>query len=135
MQPERVLMYGRYVKYITLWGLLAVATEPADARDAIDSGATQLSGSKFNYSVIALASKDRRIEVTHSGEKYRGPLANMSFRDRHLQVFEMVARLVKNSCQNGVSSLGDIWLSKDPEQDVDPDARHPQYFIWEYSCK
>ncbi len=67
-------MYFRYLKYIALWALLIIAIEPANARDAIDSGTTQLSGSKFNYSVTALGSKDRRIEVIHNGEKYGGPL-------------------------------------------------------------
>ncbi|MBB4291201.1 hypothetical protein GGE16_003260 [Rhizobium leguminosarum] len=97
-------MHIRYLKYILLCWLLIVAIEPASARDTGDSGTTQLSGSEFNYTVTALGAKDRRIEVTHNGEKYIGPLAEMSFRDRHLQVFQMVAKLIKGSCQNGVSS-------------------------------
>ncbi|ARO25078.1 hypothetical protein TAL182_CH03344 [Rhizobium sp. TAL182] len=128
-------MGGKYLKFIVLCGLLALATEPADARDAVKSGTVERSGSKFSYLVTALGPNSRRIEVTHNGKKYTGPLAEMSFRDRHLQVFEMVAILIKDSCRNGVSLLGNIWLSKDPEQDKDPDARHPQYFVWEYSCK
>lgn len=128
-------MGGKYLSFIALFGLLVVATEPANARDAVKSGTIERNGSKFSYRVIVLTSKNRRIEVTHSGKKYIGPLAEMSFRDRHLQVFEMVARLIKTTCQDGVSSLGNIWVSKDPEQDEDPEARHPQYFIWEYSCK
>ncbi|MBB2835262.1 UNVERIFIED_ORG: hypothetical protein GGD51_005440 [Rhizobium esperanzae] len=128
-------MGGKYSSFIVLLGLLVVAMAPANAGDAVKSGTIERNGSKFSYRVIALTSKNRRIEVTHSGKEYTGALAEMSFRDRHLQVFEMVARLIKTTCQDGVSSLGNIWVSKDPEQDEDPEARHPQYFMWEYSCK
>lgn len=128
-------MTRRYLRPIALLGFLLIAAEPAAAAGAVDRGTKEISGSNFDYSVIARGSNDRRIEVTHRGEKYDGPLAKMSFRDRHLQVFEMVARLIKTSCQNGVSALGDIYLSKDPEQDEDPEAAHPQYFIWDYTCK
>ncbi|ANL35204.1 hypothetical protein AMC79_CH03160 [Rhizobium phaseoli] len=128
-------MGGKYLSFIVLLGLLVVAMAPANAGDAAKSGKIERNGSKFSYRVIALTSKNRRIEVTHSGKEYTGALADMSFRDRHLQVFEMVARLIKTTCQDGVSSLGNIWVSKDPEQDEDPEARHPQYFMWEYSCK
>ena len=128
-------MNRRYLKPVALLGLLILAAGPAAAGTTVDRGKKEISGSIFDYSVIAFGSKGRRIEVTHHQEKYDGPLAKMSFRDRHLQVFEMVARLIKNSCQNGVSSLGDIFVSKDPEQDQDPEARHPQYFIWDYTCK
>ncbi|EJJ28430.1 hypothetical protein [Rhizobium sp. CF142] len=128
-------MNRRYLKPFALLGFLVIVAGPAASAGAADRGTKEISGSQFDYSVTARGSNDRRIEVTHRGEKYDGPLAKMSFRDRHLQVFEMVARLIKNSCQNGVSALGDIYLSKDPEQDQDPEAAHPQYFIWDYTCK
>jgi hypothetical protein len=128
-------MYRRYLKHFALWGLLAVAASPASAASGPDHGTKEINGSRFSYSVTAHGSKDRRIEVTHLGKKYDGPLAAMSFRDRHLQVFGMVAGLIKTSCENGVSALGDIHLSRDPEQDEDPERQHPQYFIWDYTCK
>ena len=128
-------MTRRYLKPVALWGFLLVAAGPAAAASVVDSGTSEISGSIFSYQVIANGHSDRRIEVTHRGERYDGPLAKMSFRDRHLKVFEMVARLIKTNCRNGVSSLGDIYLSKDPEQDQDPEAAHPQYFIWDYTCK
>jgi pyruvate carboxylase len=105
----------------------------ANAIDLVKQGRTRLSGSVFHYRIIAVGSNKRLIEVVHNKEKYDGALAAMSFRDRHLQVFKMVAGLIKESCT--VTSLGNITLSKDPEQDADPHAEHPQYFSWEYSCK
>lgn len=75
------------------------------------------------------------MEVIHTSEKYDGALAEMSFRERHLQVFGLVAGLIKENCKNGVGALGNINISKDPEQDEDPGAEHPKFFTWEYSCK
>ncbi|ESX03936.1 hypothetical protein X769_16855 [Mesorhizobium sp. LSJC268A00] len=123
----------RYISAILI--ILGMTEVSANALDTPKQGVSELSGSEFNYSIIDLGSNKRRIEVIHNREKYDGPLAEMSFRDRHLQVFGMVARLIKGSCQNGVSALGSIAVSRDPEQDEDPDAEHPQIFTWEYSCK
>ncbi|WP_287216738.1 hypothetical protein [Mesorhizobium sp.] len=123
------------IKYIFF--MLPVIGIPilANAVDILNQGVSEVGGSKFNYSVIDVGLNERRIEVAHAKEKYDGSLAETSFRDRHLQVFGMVAGLIKGSCQNGVSSLGKVTISRDPEQDEDQDAEHPQYFIWEYSCK
>ncbi|RWA63806.1 hypothetical protein [Mesorhizobium sp.] len=115
--------------------ILGMTVISANALDTLKQGVSELGGSEFNYSIVDLGSNNRRIEVIHNKEKYEGPLAEMSFRDRHLQVFGMVARLIKGSCQNGVGALGGISVSRDPEQDEDPDAEHPQIFTWEYSCK
>ncbi|MGX5849907.1 hypothetical protein ACWGTO_22795 [Mesorhizobium sp. PL10] len=123
----------RYISAILI--ILGMTEVSARAIDTLKQGVSELSESEFSYSVIDLGSNNRRIEVIHNREKYGGPLAEMSFRDRHLQVFGMVARLIKGSCQNGVSALGGITISRDPEQDEDPDAEHPQYFTWEYTCK
>ncbi|RWE57301.1 hypothetical protein [Mesorhizobium sp.] len=125
-----------YTKYIsTLLPILCMMIGSANAFNSLKQGVSELDGSEFNYSIIALDSNERRIEVVHDREKYDGPLAEMSFRERHLQIFGMVAGLIKGSCQNGVSSLGDITISRDPEQEEDPGSEHPQYFTWEYSCK
>jgi hypothetical protein len=115
--------------------LAGLITYPANAADTIKRGSTQISGSIFNYNIASSGAEKRRIEVIHNEEKYNGPLAAMSFRNRHLQVFKMVALLIKNSCRRGVSSLGNMYLSRDPEQGKDPGAEHPKYFIWEYSCQ
>ncbi|AZO55544.1 MAG: hypothetical protein EOS78_09130 [Mesorhizobium sp.] len=115
--------------------IMGMTTISANALDTLTQGVSELSGSQFSYSVVDLGSNERRIEVIHDRKKYDGPLAAMSFRDRHLQVFRMVAGLIKGNCQNGVSALGRITISKDPEQDEDPAAEHPQYFTWEYTCK
>lgn len=103
-----------------------------------EEGDITLQGSDFRYAVFLNApdaGQQRRIEVRHLEERYEGALAEMSFRDRHLQVFGMVAKLIKSDCHDGVGSLGDMRVSRDPEQDDDPHAIHPQYLIWEYSCK
>ncbi|WP_081709522.1 hypothetical protein [Mesorhizobium erdmanii] len=115
--------------------IVGMTTISANALDTLTQGVSELSGSHFSYPVVDLGSNNRRIEVIHDRKKYDGPLATMSFRDRHLQVFGMVAGLIKGNCQNGVSALGGITISRDPEQDEDPDAEHPQYFTWEYTCK
>ncbi|WP_281063792.1 hypothetical protein [Rhizobium sp. Kim5] len=35
---ERFFLGGKYLSFIALFGLLVVATEPANARDAVKSG-------------------------------------------------------------------------------------------------
>ncbi|MBB2691103.1 UNVERIFIED_ORG: hypothetical protein GGD44_002244 [Rhizobium esperanzae] len=70
-------MGGKYLSFIVLLGLLVVAMAPANAGDAAKSGKIERNGSKFSYRVIALTSKNRRIEVTHSGKEYTGALGRV----------------------------------------------------------
>ncbi|MFI0848581.1 hypothetical protein [Mesorhizobium sp. IMUNJ 23232] len=128
------MINGNKSLFVLLSALLMIASS-ARGSDILAQGVSEANGSKFNYSVIDLGSNGRRIEVIHNPEKYDGLLAEMSFRDRHLQVFGMVAKLIQSNCPNGVDSLGNIYVSKDPEQDEDPEAEHPKYFSWEYICK
>jgi hypothetical protein len=104
-----------------------------------DEGDTALGSSEFHYTLSRDsdpgAEQNHLIFVRHLKEKYEGELAGLPFRDRHLRVFEMVAKLIKASCPGGVASLGNIDVSKDPEGGEDPGGVHPQYFAWEYSCK
>src|SRR5689334_1190155 len=108
----------------------------ADTR--YQEGDTALGDATFHYIIFVNepgAEQQRHIEVRHLEERYAGPLAELSFRDRHLRVFKMVAELMQASCRDGVGSLGNLTVSKDPERDSDPEGIHPQFFVWDYSCK
>jgi len=118
------------------FALFLFSTSFVSANETIyKEGKTNLGESSFNYTVFSANSNARRIEVVHTKNRYSGALAEMSFRERHLQIFAMVAVLMKESCLTGVSSLGDIHISRDPEREEDPDVSHPKFFIWKYVCK
>ncbi|WP_245308016.1 hypothetical protein [Rhizobium etli] len=64
---ERFFMGGKYLSFIALFGLLVVATEPANARDAVKSGTIERNGSKFSYRVIVLTSKTAELKSLTAG--------------------------------------------------------------------
>ena len=114
--------------------LFMFAANSATAEDVMMHGTTRLRGSIFYYEIYATGKNARRIEAIHDRPRYEGDLARMSFRSRHLQIFKMVALLMKRTCPSQVTSLGNIKISKDPEMQTDPAAEHPKYFMWEYTC-
>ena len=114
--------------------LTLIASHAFAANTEYKGGNQTLYGEEFHYT-IAFQKQDRFVAVEHLSKKYEGPLAEISFRERHMQILKMTFLLTKDSCPNGVGALGNIRLRKDPEQDEDPDAVHPQYLILTYSCK
>jgi hypothetical protein len=117
------------VLFLTLTATRAIAVDTE-----YQGGNTTLNGSEFHYT-IGTQQQERFIAVEHLKKRYEGPLAELSFRDRHLQILRMVFLLIRDSCSNGVSAMSKIRLSRDLEQDEDPGANHPQYVIVTYSCK
>ena len=119
--------------------LSVLATNAFSQKLIYQEGDTTLGNSEFHYALSRdddpSAEQNHLIFVRHLKETYEGELAGLTFRDRHLRIFEMVAKLIKASCPDGVASLGNINVSKDPEQDEDPAGVHPQYFAWEYSYR
>lgn len=97
-----------------------------------------LENSRFEYRILTADSdpKKKRLDLKHVDKAYTGPLAKISFKERHLKVFELASKLLKKGCDSGVASLGNIVLSRDPETNPeDPQAEHPQYEVWEFICK
>lgn len=117
----------------------ALASQEEGNFTAYAQGEVELKDEPFHYTHFKKDdAKVWRIEVVHMAKKYRGELAKLSIEDRFDEVRRMIAGLmasqIKENCTTEVT-LSDIEVSLDPDEEEDPQAEHPQYFMWGYSCE
>lgn len=135
MSSNYLLQGGRM--RLLLLSLIALSTFGCSRYVVEKESTIKLEGAEFSYTVLKNEQfpKHKRIQIKHSQPSYSGKLAKMSFRDRYLKVFGLASKLLAKNCETKVSGFGGIFLSKDPDKDTDPEAKHPQYFNWDFQCQ